>query len=266
MTGLTRRALLGGAAAAAGLAFTRRARAIGTGSQFRIGELGFAGGAGLRSSGLARLGTEIALRTSIDVARDNPTPVTLGSEKLFETPFLYLAGEKRFTPPSGRELESLRRHLTFGGFLYIDSAEGRAGGEFDASVRQLVAELFPPPAPGLTPLGEDHVIYKSFYLISRVSGRVAVARELEAVFPAGTGGPGGRAAIVYNQNDLAGAWVKDNFGNFSYQCYPGGEEQREHAFRLGINLAMYALCLDYKTDQVHVPFILKRRKWRVGAP
>ena len=33
--------------------------------------------------------------------------------------------------------------------------------------------------------------------------------------------------------------------------------------RVGINLAMYATCLDYKTDQVHVPFILRRRRWRV---
>jgi len=25
---------------------------------------------------------------------------------------------------------------------------------------------------------------------------------------------------------------------------------------------MYATCLDYKTDQVHVPFILRRRRWQ----
>src|SRR5262249_40832076 len=88
--GLTRRAALGGGAAAAGLLLGGRAHAIGPAAQFRIGELGFAGGAGLRSSGLARLGTEIALRTSIDVGRENPTSAALGSEKLFETPFLYL--------------------------------------------------------------------------------------------------------------------------------------------------------------------------------
>jgi hypothetical protein len=35
------------------------------------------------------------------------------------------------------------------------------------------------------------------------------------------------------------------------------------SLRLGLNIVMYALCLDYKEDQVHVPFILKRRKWRV---
>ena len=41
---------------------------------------------------------------------------------------------------------------------------------------------------------------------------------------------------------------------------PGGERQREMAFRLGINLMMYAMCLDYKEDQVHIPFILKKRR------
>ena len=247
----------------------RRARAIGNGSLFRIAEVGWAGlatQATPRSSGLSRLGTELALRTSIEVGRDNPLFVSLGQERLFETPFLYLSGDRKFSPPTGRELEALRRHLTFGGFLLIDSAEGRAGGEFDTSVRQLVAELFPAPAPGLVPLPDEHVIFKSFYLIRSVAGRVAAARDLEAVFPGGPGTPGGRAAIVYCQNDLGGAWAKDAFGNFLYQCYPGGEEQREHAFRLGINLAMYALCLDYKTDQVHVPFILKRRRWRTGEP
>jgi hypothetical protein len=167
--------------------------------------------------------------------------------------------------PSARDLESLRRHLTFGGMLLIDSAEGRAGGDFDASVRQLCAELFPPPRPGLVRLPEDHVVMKSFYLIRQVAGRVAASPNLEAAFLGGApGGGGGRAAIVYSQNDLGGAWTKDQLGNWAYQCYPGGETQREHAFRLGINLVMYAMCLDYKSDQVHVPFILKRRRWRTG--
>src|SRR5262252_390700 len=184
VSGVTRRrfmqAVTGAALGTSLLGVKRLAHAIGPGSLFRIAELGWTGSTPAstpRGSGLQRLGTEIAVRTSIEVARENPTPVNLAQEKLFETPFLYLAGDRRFTPPSGRELEALRRHLTFGGFLLIDSAEGRAGGEFDASVRQLVAELFPAPAPGLVPLSDDHVIYKSFYLISRVAGRVAVARE-----------------------------------------------------------------------------------------
>ena len=40
----------------------------------------------------------------------------------------------------------------------------------------------------------------------------------------------------------------------------GGEAQRERAIRFGVNLMMYALCTDYKADQVHIPFLLKRRR------
>jgi len=238
----------------------RWARAIGPGSLFRMGELMVPGAMTLpRPTAIPRLAREIELRTSIEVARDS-TIVPLSVDKLWTTPFLFFAGDRRFAPPTAPQVEALRRFLTFGGFLFIDSAEGRAGGEFDASVRQMVAEIFPPPAAALAPLPDDHVLNKSFYLISMVAGRVAVARQLEAVIH------DGRAVVVYSQNDLGGAWAKDQLGQYAFQCYPGGELQREHAFRLGINVAMYALCLDYKTDQVHVPFILKRRRWRVGEP
>jgi len=258
----TRRAFLGGVLGAIGVTalWTRRARAIGPGSQFRFGELTLGGlpqPGTPRAASLSKLGFEVETRTSVDVARQNPTPVLLHSAKLFDTPFLYLAGDRRFPVPPPRDLDSLRRFLLFGGFLVIDSAEGRAGGEFDASVRQLCAELFPPPAAALAALSPDHVVYKSFYLLGGAPGRVSVAKTLEAVVH------DGRALIVYSQNDMAGAWAKDDFGNFAYPCYPGAERQREMALRMGINLVMYALCLDYKTDQVHVPFILKRRKWRV---
>ena len=36
------------------------------------------------------------------------------------------------------------------------------------------------------------------------------------------------------------------------------EEQREAAYRFGVNLVMYALTGNYKADQVHVPAILER--------
>ena len=39
---------------------------------------------------------------------------------------------------------------------------------------------------------------------------------------------------------------------------PGGEPQREMAMRFGINLVMYVLTGNYKSDQVHVPAILER--------
>ena len=43
-----------------------------------------------------------------------------------------------------------------------------------------------------------------------------------------------------------------------YPTVPGGEVQREMAFRAGVNIVMYALTGNYKADQVHVPALLER--------
>ncbi|MBI4511920.1 MAG: DUF4159 domain-containing protein [Deltaproteobacteria bacterium] len=260
MSDLSRRQMLLGSAACVALgtlSASRRAQGIGPASKFQIAQLILGNRWNPHPTALRRLLWEIDKRTSIDVSLE-PAPVRLEARKLHQVPFLYLAGDRSLPLVPAQEMEVLRRFLTFGGFLLIDSAEGRAGGTFDASVRRLVGEIWPRPAPGLEPVPRDHVLYKSFYLVEQPVGRVLVAPQLEAVFR------DKRAAVVYCQNDLGGAYARDNYGNWEHECYPGGESQREHAFRLGINLAMHALCLDYKTDQVHVPFILKRRRWKTG--
>jgi hypothetical protein len=254
---LTRRQLLtGGAALAAfaALSFGRRARAIGPASKFRFGALSL-GSPLPHPNGLHRLAWELDKRTAIDVDLDAPV-VTPTSDKLHETPLLYLAGDREIALPDQAGLDGLRRFLTFGGFLLVDSAEGSTDGAFDHSVRRLIEAVFPPPGAGFEVVPQDHVVYKSFYLLDQPVGRLAIAPAMEGVTR------DGRLVVAYVQNDLAGAWSRDNFGNYEFPCEPGGERQRELAFRMGINLVMYALCLDYKTDQVHVPFIMRRRRWK----
>ena len=257
---LTRRRFLGGAAAGLALALGRRAHAIGPQSKFRIGQLQLATATAPaswnpRPSALRRLGWEIEKRTSIDVELE-PAIVTPTTETLFETPFLYLTGEKAIDMPSMAGIESLRRFLTFGGFLLVDSAEGSTDGAYDGSVRKLISAIFPPPGKGLEIIPSDHVVYKSFYLLDKPVGRLAIAPAMEGVIR------DGRLVCAYIPNDLGGAWSRDDFGNYDFPCEPGGERQRELAFRMGVNLVMYSLCLDYKADQVHVPFIMKRRRWK----
>ncbi|RYI86164.1 MAG: DUF4159 domain-containing protein, partial [Acetobacteraceae bacterium] len=98
-----------------------------------------------------------------------------------------------------------------------------------------------------------HVLYKSFYLVQRPGGRVPVRPYLEGI------SIDGRLAVVVAANDLAGAMARGPFGDWEYDVGPGGADSRETSFRLGINWVLYALCLDYKEDQVHLPFIIKRR-------
>jgi len=252
---LTRRQLLAGGAASLVVGAAGKARAIGAGSKFRFGQLQMGSGTTPRPSALKRLAWELDKRTSIDVELE-PAKVTPTSDNLHDTPFLYLAGERELEMPSTAGIEALRRFLTFGGFLLIDSAEGSTDGAFDGSVRKLMTAIFPTPDKGLELVASDHVAYKSFYLLDKPVGRLAIAPGMEAIVR------DNRLVAVYVANDLGGAWARDDFGNYDFPCEPGGEKQRELAFRFGVNLVMYALCLDYKSDQVHVPFIMKRRRWK----
>ncbi len=253
---LTRRRLLGGGAALVAMLATRRARAIGPGTKFRFGQLQLGTGTSWnpRPSALRRMAWEIDKRTSVDVELE-PAVVAPTSDSLHETPFLYLAGDRAFDLPSTAGIEALRRFLTFGGFLLVDSAEGSPDGAFDGSVRKLLGAVFT-GGKSLEVISSDHVVYKSFYLLDKPVGRLAIAPALEGVVR------DGRLVCAYVANDLGGAWARDDFGNYDFPCEPGGEKQRELAFRMGVNLVMYALCLDYKSDQVHVPFIMKRRRWK----
>ena len=211
-----------------------------------------------RPEALSRLLWELEKRTSVEVIAEVVTVHLSDAVALHRHPLLYLAGDRAFPLPSEEELGNLRRHLQLGGLLLIDSAEGRAGGAFDQSVRVLLAKLFPQAPLGRLP--EDHVLFRSFYLLRVPVGRVIALPYVETVQLRG------RAAVVYSQNDLGGAWARDRYGQWLYDVVPGSEVQREQALRLGVNLVMYALCLDYKADQVHVPFIMRRRAWQPQLP
>ena len=246
-----RRAFLRGAALLGlAAALPRRVRALAAASELEIAQIQYSGEWNPRPTALRRLAWELARRTSIEPA-GAAVPVRLGQPGLQRYPMLYLAGAGGLPPFSEPERAALRRHLQYGGFLLVDSADGSDGGGFDAAVRAELARVL--PASPIAPLAREHVVYKAFYLLDRQGGRVLVKPWLEAQLL------DGRAAVIYSQNDLGGAWARTELGEWEYPCTPGGEAQRETAFRLGVNLAMYALCTDYKDDAVHLPFIMRRR-------
>lgn len=245
-----RRSLLKGAAALALLA-PLRARAFGDSARFTPAVAQHAGNWEARTAGLRRMAWELQRRTSVEVLLD-ARGVKLDSPELFQLPFLYLGNDGPLAPFSNAEVESLRRFLTFGGFLLADANDASDGNGFDASFRREMARILP-NAP-LQDIPGNHVIFKSFYLLDAAPGRVLNKPQLQGAFV------GKRAAVIYSQNDLGGAWNRDEGGAYEFECTPGGEPQRELAFRLGVNLVMYAMCLDYKDDAVHLQSIMKKRR------
>ena len=128
-------------------------------------------------------------------------------------------------------------------------------------MRRLLGKLDLPPLEALPP---DHVLTKTFYLLSDFPGRWDGAPVWVQALPPGNPdeGPvrGGDSVspVIIGGNDWAAAWAVDGQGRPLVDVSPGGERQRELAIRFGINVVMYALTGNYKTDQVHVPAILER--------
>jgi len=202
-----------------------------------------------RPDALRSLLAQVTRRTSIEVNRE-PVALNVSDPGLFRHPFIYMAGDQGFDPFSEKDLKVLRNYLSYGGFLFIDDSSARADSAFDVSVRKMISALF--PQNPLRKIQRDHSIFRSFYLLNTVSGRSIVKPYLEGISIKG------RTVLIYSSNDQGGAWSRNKLGHWNYDVIAGGHRQRQLAIRLGVNIIMYALTLDYKKDMVHLPIILER--------
>jgi hypothetical protein len=193
---------------------------------------------------------ELELRTSID-ARKQRRVMQLSDRDLFFSPFLYMAGRYEFEPFTQQERDVLRRFLTYGGFLFAEDTVGAKGFGFDQAFRREMRQVL--PSYELKRLSSEHPVYQSFYLVGTFGGRQRVNPYLEGITIDNW------TPVIYSQNDLSGAWSRDRYGKWLYDCVPGGESQRRAAFKIGINIIVYSLTSDYKRDVIHHPFIKRRQ-------
>ncbi|MCB9640529.1 MAG: DUF4159 domain-containing protein [Myxococcales bacterium] len=234
-----------------GVVWLPRAAAMGKRTAVQMARLKLPGLVNNRPRALSNLLLRLTQRTSIKVSLDVPE-VAPNDAQLFHFPVIVLTGKSGFSPLDAKEILRLRAYLTAGGLLWMDLSEGGKDSDFDRSARRLAKRLF--PQSPMIKLPQSHTIYRSFYLIRRFGGRVLQNPYIEGVTL------DDRTPIVYSMNDYTGAWERDMFGNWALAVIPGDDAQRENAFRIGINLLMYALCVNYKQDLVHAPAIMRRRR------
>lgn len=205
---------------------------------------------GPRSTGPTSWSWELIRRTSAP-ARLSVGTVAADSSQLLEEPFTVWFGGEAVQPLSEPEVRGLRIYLNLGGVLFVDDSDP-ASGAFGRSVRAELARVL--PESPVVQLPQQHVLYKSYYLLDDGPvGRVQGPPYLEAI------NSGKMACVLLSSLDLLGALAQEKGGGYTLPVEPGGENQREHALRLAINLAMYVLCLDYKDDQVHAEELMRRR-------
>ncbi len=233
-----------------GLIFSTKARP--DTSKFHYTQLIYNGNWDPRPRAYKRFLSSLEIRTSVKTSPDK-VDIAIDDPKLHDYPLLFISGTGGFAPFSNEQRTILRRFLKMGGTIVVDDSSGETDSEFDRSIRNEISSIIPELSLSIIP--HDHVLYKSFYLLHSPSGRKIIEPSLEGI----TFKDEQRTALIYSRNDLLGAWSEDEFGKWEFECIPGGESQRELAFRLGINIMLYALTGNYKQDQIHVPFIKERQ-------
>ncbi|MFC0811986.1 DUF4159 domain-containing protein [Paracoccus panacisoli] len=217
-------------------------------------------------AGLTGLSQGLTERTTVEPGP--PVGVDLDTDDLSLLTFLYWPVTEDQPLPGPPAYAALNRFLRTGGMIVFDTRDGDLAGTGapDASValQRLAAPLDIPP---LAPLPPDHVLTRAFYLLDSFPGRwTAAPLWVEAPQSPEATGAGfapsndGVSPVIIGGNAYAEAWATTPEGLPAYAIGAGydGERQRELALRFGINLVMYALSGNYKSDQVHVPELLER--------
>ena len=217
-------------------------------------------------AGLAGLTRMLDRRTAVEGGQ--PLGVDLELDELVFFPLLYwpvLPEQRQLSPTALAKVDAFMKN---GGTIVFDTRDEQmmlpqsgfgapgltgAGSPARQRLRQILNRLDVPP---LVPVPQQHILTKAFYLIQQFPGRwsggpVWVERHAGGVND-------GVSALVIGSHDWASAWAVDDQGRPMVVVVPGGERQRETALRFGINLVMYTLTGNYKSDQVHVPAILER--------
>lgn len=250
---ITRRWLLGLAGAGAASGKLPLARAFGDAGAFhpRLMTAGRSVPPPERASGAARWSWELIRRTSAP-ARLVVRQVAADRSELWAEPFAIWCGNSEVEPLSSSELRGLERFFRLGGLLWVDDADPGKGA-FLGSARREIARVLPESPP--VRLAPVHVLFKSYYLLKAPVGRVPGSGSLDAIVRGKT------AQVIFSDLDLLGALARGQQG-WALPVAPGGAQQREQALRLAVNLAMYVLCSDYKDDQVHADWLMRRRTFR----
>ena len=184
--------------------------------------------------------------------------VDIETDELLFFPLLYWPVVPGEAQPSPQAVERLNRFLATGGMICSTRATRAMSTPFSAARPQAQ----PAPARGRARYSAadagppDHVLTKSFYLMQEFPGPLG-RRQVwvePAEDPSMTASPASSSAATTGPAPGRSTAASGR----CFRVVPGGEPQREIAYRFGVNLVMYALTGNYKTDQVHVPAILER--------
>ena len=210
----------------------------------------------ISENGLETIRNLLITRTSI-----NPKGVIgldIKNDNIYSYPFIYWPLTKNLLSIEKPEITKIKNYLNNGGIFFFDiiGFSRKNLNLKEKKFKEIRTFLNEIGANELSIIPKGHTLTKSFYLLNKFPGkwdnRILFIENNNLEYKDGV------SSIILGFNDWAKAWAVDNNNLPLFPVVPGGERQRELSYRFGINIAMYALTGNYKSDQIHSKSILKR--------
>ncbi len=173
---------------------------------------------------IPNLAREINKRTKIRL-NEQERILTLDDSEIFSYPFLFITGHGKFELTKDEE-EALSKYLWNGGFVYADDDYGM-NEYFIGEIEKIF------PEHHLVEIPKEHEIYNIYY---KFPGGLPKIHEHYKGPSMGYGlFINGKLSLFYTYNsNLSDGWASPSVHN-------DPEELREKAFKMGINIYLYAL-------------------------
>jgi hypothetical protein len=222
-------------------------------------------------AGMAGLTLFLAQRTALETG--DPVGVDPAHDELAFFPLIYWPVVPGAAKPPQDAINRIDAYMKQGGTVLFDTRDAIEAAPGDGGAAQTPAMLAlrnilsSLEVPELEPVPREHVLTKTFYLLRDFPGRFVSGQTWVEVLPRGeeeedasrpARGGDGVSPIIITSNDFAGAWAIRPDGQPMLPLTPGEPRQREFAFRSGVNVVMYTLTGNYKTDLVHAPALIER--------
>ncbi|TNM62975.1 DUF4159 domain-containing protein [Aliirhizobium smilacinae] len=220
----------------------------------------------ISEQGLMGLSEFLTYRTTLEPG--DPVGIDITKDELSFYPIIYWPISANAPMPSQAAISRIDAYMRNGGTVLFDTRDqysslgGGGNSPNGERLQQILANIDIPP---LEPVPENHVLARSFYLLTNFPGRyngsalwVEARQDARNSANQVSSGGDGVSPIMITGNDLAGAWAVDQQGAPVLPTVPPDDMQREYAYRAGVNIMMYMLTGNYKADQVHVPALLER--------
>jgi len=216
--------------------------------------------------GLKHLTNELRARTSYEPG--DPIGLDLNKDDLSLYPLIYWPIYASMPQPNEKVIQKLATFMRSGGTVIFDTRNGDAysnviGESQESSWLRLLLQQLDVPVVEQVP--RDHVITKTYYLINKIQGSsepcdswvektfMDVADEQRNNVIQSTDNV---SSLIITSCNLASAWSRfSRENNFSSNK---DTHNLELAMRSGINIVMYTLTGNYKSDQVHKRRIIER--------